>query len=136
MGGELDTLASSAATTLVALMATDAWSQVKPVFRNLWVRLRPDGADRVSADLDDAETAVAAARSRRDVDAEAAVRTEWQGRLRGLLSTDPSAPADVERVLRELAPHLTSAAPQVTMRANARGHARIYQSTGDMEIHG
>jgi hypothetical protein len=136
MSGELELLATTAATTLVGLMATDGWAQARPVFRSLWARLRPDRADRVAEDLDDARATVEAARRRQDADAEAAVLTEWQGRLRGLLAAGAPAVAEVDRMVRELAPLLRATTPStaVTMHADARGHGRVYQAAGNMEI--
>jgi hypothetical protein len=53
--GEMDTelavLASSAATTIVTLMATDAWDQVKAKVGALWRRFRPAQADAIEAEL-------------------------------------------------------------------------------------
>lgn len=78
---------------------------------------------------------VAEARRRGDQGAEEAVVAEWQGRLRGLLGFDPAAVEQLRTLLGTLGPPATTPTTRISLRADARGHGRNYQSAGDMEIH-
>jgi hypothetical protein len=51
MDADLAVIASSAATTIVSLMATDAWDQAKKIWA-LWRHFRPEQADAIGSDLD------------------------------------------------------------------------------------
>ncbi|WP_423834872.1 hypothetical protein [Streptomyces manipurensis] len=51
MDAELVALTSSAATTVVGLLATDAWEQTKLAVARLWGLSRPEQAETVEAEL-------------------------------------------------------------------------------------
>lgn len=51
MDGESLALASTAATTLVTLLTTDAWAKAKQEMASLWQRFRPEHADVVAAEI-------------------------------------------------------------------------------------
>ena len=101
-------LASSAASTLVGLMATEAWQEARAAIVGLWRRQRPQQAGRVAEDLDDAQSTVRQAREGGDHQAEAAVLAEWEGRLRALLALQPAAAADLARAVERLQPLSTT----------------------------
>ncbi|WP_322936389.1 hypothetical protein [Actinacidiphila alni] len=97
-------LVSSGATTVVALMASDAWTQVR---------------DRVAAFFGRGETTAATAELQRSQDDLLAARAEgdeaaasgdieaaWRSRLRSVLRADPAAADELRRLLDELAPAL------------------------------
>ena len=52
MDAEVALLAQSAGTTLVALMATDAWHRARDGITQLWRRTQPERAETVAAELE------------------------------------------------------------------------------------
>jgi hypothetical protein len=137
MDPELSSLASTAATTVVQLLTTDAWERLKSALGSLWSRSRPGKEAALEAQLDESRAEVMAAGD----DAEQ-VRTEltaeWQGRLRRLLAADPAIAAELRRVLdEELGPILRRedpGRPDIRMRAVVSDQGRAYQAGHDMHI--
>ncbi|MFF7331251.1 hypothetical protein [Streptomyces sp. NPDC008150] len=87
MEAELAVLAASGATTIVQLMAQDAWTTAKERVLALFGGRGADGAGSVEAELD-ATRAVAVGAD----DARLALSaSRWQARLLALLQQDPSA---------------------------------------------
>jgi hypothetical protein len=131
-------LASAAAVTLVTLMATDAWAQVKAAFVSLWRRASPERAAAVDAELATAELEVTAARQAGDEQAELDLVGEWRSRLRRLAAGDEQVRVDLQRLVDEFRPLLAEAeagpAPVVRMRAEAAGHGRVNQAGRDQFI--
>ncbi|WP_433889937.1 hypothetical protein [Streptomyces sp. CA-111067] len=95
MEPELTALAASGATTLVTLMATDAWTQVRDRVARLL--RRPTAADDLETYRGELEAA------RRDGDTEAAgdVEAQWRRELRRVLAEDPAAAAELRAILAE-----------------------------------
>src|SRR5688572_21752171 len=115
-------LATAAATSIVGLLATDAWEKAKDVIGALWRRVHPDRAETVLAELAETRAEVVAARTSGDEQAERELTGEWQGRLRRLLAADPDVAAELTRLLDEvLRPALAQATTTVTMHATAYG---------------
>jgi hypothetical protein len=105
LAGDLRLLASAAASTLVALMASDAWPQVRNSVAEFWLRYQPPySADRSAADLDGANATVARARQVNDRRVENAVAAEWEGRILALLILEPAAAGDLAAVIGRLQP--------------------------------
>lgn len=146
MGTETAAFVSTAAATMVSLLTTDAWTQVKREVTGLWRRFRPGHAAAVEDDLEAArEEAIAAA----DGDEAAAVAlaagltTEWEARLRRLLAADPAAVPELERVVTLLASALERAtdAPgehpgnvTITQVANPSGRSSVIQVAGNARL--
>jgi hypothetical protein len=129
---ELLTLANTAGTTLVTLLATDAWEKSKSAVGALWRRVHPERAEAVQAELVEARAEVLAARADGDDAVGSELVTEWRRRLRRLLTADPTVAAELRRLLdEELTPALSATgqtwAGNVDMRAEASGNARVYQ---------
>lgn len=103
MEAELAALVSSGATTLVGLMASDAWTQVRDRVAALFGRAGSE--DAAAEELRRSQQDLLAARAEGD---EAAVAEDieavWQSRLRRVLRTDPAAADELRRLLDELAP--------------------------------
>ena len=137
MDGELAALCSAAAGTLVGLMTTDSWEQVKAGFAHLWRRAHPGQATAVEADLEAARDTAVAARDGGDEQALAELATEWQSRLRRLAGQDEAVQAEVRRLVEELRPLLSgSPAAPVVMIARASGGSRINQAGRDQTVTG
>ncbi|MBL1088660.1 MULTISPECIES: hypothetical protein [Streptomyces] len=135
MDSELTSLAQSAGTTLVTLMATDVWQRTRQGITHLWQRLHPERAELVAAQLDASREEVLAALATDDRESLDEVRAQWQGQLRRLLIAEPVAVEELRKLLDELAPASGGvAAPPVTQRATASGQARVYQAGRDQHI--
>ncbi|MFH8577437.1 hypothetical protein [Streptomyces zaomyceticus] len=133
MDPEIVALASSAGTTIVTLMATDAWERVRNAITSFWRREHAERAEAVAAELDATREDLLASSQTGDQDVEAELQAEWQGRIRRLLATRPGVAEELRSLLDELAPD-AGAAPQMTQHATASGHARIYQAGRDQRI--
>lgn len=104
MDPELAALAASGATTLVGLMVTDSWEQVKQRVAAFFGRGRAEQTEEVSGELQLAHDEVTTARESDDAEAVQEIENEWRGRLRQLLRADPEAAAELRRILDELTP--------------------------------
>ncbi|MER6880689.1 hypothetical protein [Streptomyces althioticus] len=133
MDAEVALLAQSAGTTLVALMATDAWHQVRDGITRLWRRTQPERAETVAAELEAGREDVLAAAAADDQETLDELRLQWQGMVRRLLVARPDAIQELRALLDQLGPD-GSAARQITQHATASGHARVYQAGRDQHI--
>ncbi len=138
MDPELTALTSTAATTVVQLLATAAWEQAKSAIGGLWRRAYPERAETVQAELEDSRTEVLAARQVGDERVEQALVGEWQGRLRRLVAADPQLVDDLRRVVAELSSALADADPPrgatITMQARTFGNSRVNQAGRDLHV--
>ncbi|MFD9064077.1 hypothetical protein ACFVZ3_21435 [Kitasatospora purpeofusca] len=100
MEAEIAQLVTTGATTVVGLMATEAWTQARSRLAALFGRGR--NAEEVSAELEEIRVEVV----RADGDAELVgdQAAELRNRLRRLLREDPRAAEELESLLREFAP--------------------------------
>ncbi|MFS8201662.1 hypothetical protein ACLVWQ_23575 [Streptomyces sp. CWNU-52B] len=133
MDPEVTSLAQSAGTTLVTLMAADAWQHTRDGFTQLWRRMQPERAATVAAELEAGREDVLAAVAAHDQETLDELRLQWQGFVRRLVVARPAAAEELRRLLDELDPE-GSTARQVTQRATASGRARIYQAGRDQHI--
>lgn len=138
MDPELSALTSTAATTVVQLLATAAWEQASSAVGRLWRRVHPERAETVQAELADSRAEVLAARQAGDEQAEQALVGEWHGRLRRLVADDSQLADELRRVVAELRSALADTdAPQgttITMQATALGTSRVYQAGRDVHV--
>jgi hypothetical protein len=130
MDPELVALASTGASTLVTLMATDAWDQAKRAVAALFARSRPEAISLVERELDESRSELVAALDRGDDLTEPELITQWQGRLRRLLATDPGIETALRALVDDLeasASHVSIRTENIEMRAKASDHGRVYQ---------
>lgn len=128
-------LASTAGTTVVTLMATDAWERTRDGIAALWRRVHPERADTVAAELEATREDLASAQAGGDEDAVQELQAEWRARIRRLLREQPEAAEELRRLLDDLAPDAAPARTvTVTQHATASGHARIYQAGRDQHL--
>lgn len=137
----MDAIVSTAATSLVGAMATDAWQQARAALVAWWRRIRPNQADQVDAALAESRDRVLTARQARDEDAESHLVAAWGARLTALLRDDPALADELRRLIDdEIAPILRREDSTRTgsheFRAEASGHGRVYQAGRDQNIHG
>jgi hypothetical protein len=135
LDGELVSLASSAAATVVTLLATDAWIQVRTEVGALWRRLRP-GPDGQAA-----EATAAITRDRAELvgspagnGTDQALRAEWEARFLRLADTDASAAAELARMARGLDCLRRDREVPVRQDATASGRGIVIQAGRDARI--
>ncbi|WP_109001336.1 hypothetical protein [Streptomyces rishiriensis] len=133
MDSEVALLAQSAGTTLVTLMATDAWHRVRDGITQLWRRTQPERAETVTAELEATHEDVLAAAAAGDQETLDELRLQWQGSVRRLLVARPAAVEELRALLDRLDPE-GSAARQISQHATASGQARVYQAGRDQHI--
>ncbi|NNN31009.1 hypothetical protein HLK59_11625 [Streptomyces sp. S3(2020)] len=133
-----ESLAQTAAITVVGLMATDAWQRTRDGVVALWRRVRPVQADEIGTALEETREEILAAQQEGDTEGTQDLERDWRRRLRRLLAADPSIAQDLEDVLAEARASLPEGerppVPAVQMHAHASGHARIYQAGRDQHI--
>ncbi|MEV0265016.1 hypothetical protein AB0I49_27255 [Streptomyces sp. NPDC050617] len=102
MEAELAALAASGATTVVGLMASDAWAQAKQRLARFFAR----GGDESSVDdeLELSRDELTAARDEADQETAGDVEAGWRLRLRRVLQADPAAADELRALLAELDP--------------------------------
>lgn len=99
MEAELVALAGTGATTIVGLMATEAWDQVRQRVVRLFTRGGGD-ASVMDGELTASRAALVAAPDEETADVTASVRV----RLRRLLAENPEAAAELRLLVEEFAP--------------------------------
>jgi len=131
---------STAAATLVQLLTTDGWERAKSAVGSLWQRVHPDRVAVLEDELTDSRAALLAARGSGDDQAQRDLEGEWRGRLSRLVTADPWVADELPRLLQELRAALAEATVaqggHIDMRAQASGHARVYQAGRDQHISG
>ncbi|MEU1229380.1 hypothetical protein [Streptomyces sp. NPDC005828] len=137
----MDPIVMAAGTALVSAMATNAWAEARDAVVVLWRRVHPERAEQVGADLEAVRADVLEARRTGDDAAEEALAGTWRTELQRLVRADPSLAADVRRLLDErLAPALPreerTRIGKLVMKAEASGHARVYQAGRDQHVTG
>ncbi|WP_063762252.1 hypothetical protein [Streptomyces sp. NRRL F-5123] len=140
MEAELAGLAASGATTVVGLMASDAWAQVRARLARFLARGGAEGAEEAaSADLERSRGELVEARQARDAGTEDDVLAEWRLRLRRTLQADPAAAEELRRMLAELAPESRAAGGTTYYTANTT-HGGVYHEAviqaGSITYHG
>jgi hypothetical protein len=129
MDAELAVLASSAATTIVTLMTTDAWDLVKAKVVALWRRFRPEQADAIEAELTRGHLEIGSA----DETVALAITKDWESRLLRLLAADADVAAELRHVVDELAAlrEGRQVRGSVWQSAKASGGSTVIQVGGD-----
>ncbi|MFJ6082250.1 hypothetical protein ACIQI8_12670 [Streptomyces sp. NPDC092369] len=133
MDAEVASLAQSAGTTLVTLMATDTWHRVRDGITQLWRRAQPERAETVAAELEAGREDVLAAVAADDQETLDELRLQWQGLVRRLLVARPTAVEELRALLDQLDPD-GSTARRISQHATASGQARVYQAGRDQHI--
>ncbi|RSS56159.1 hypothetical protein [Streptomyces sp. WAC06614] len=135
MDPEIAALATTAGSTLVGLMTTEAWQSARQGVVALWRRAVPERADGVDSSLEAAQEDLVAARGTGDEETVAELTADWQGRFRRLLVARPDLAAELRALLS--LPEPGAAAPvttTLTQTARARGNARVYQAGGNLTV--
>lgn len=135
---ELTALISTAAATMVQLLATEVWEQAKTAIGGLWRQTHPERVETVQAELVESRAEVLAAREVGDEQVEQALVSEWHNRLRRLVATDPQLAVELQRVVVKLRSALADTDPPrgvtITMQATALGNSRVNQAGHDLHV--
>ncbi|MGV9424456.1 hypothetical protein ACWDO7_09250 [Streptomyces sp. NPDC003656] len=138
MADELAAFAQTAGTTLVALMATDAFHRAKQAVIELWHRVRPAETAAVSDQLEATRAALMQARAQGDEEREGELAARWQERLALLFAADPRAIGTLQQAFVEVIPdgaaHDQTRIGSIRITAKARDRARIFQAGRDQHI--
>jgi hypothetical protein len=136
MGPEIAELARTAGTTVVALMAGQAWESARDGVVALWQRFQPARAEAVGGELEATRDDLLRARESGDTDTEGELAAEWQARVRRLLLAQPEVADELRRILSELSPQFLEQRPtvDVRLRAEVSGSGRVYQAGRDQHI--
>lgn len=136
MGPEIAELARTAGTTMVTLMAGQAWESARDGLVSLWQRFQPARAETVGGELEATREDLLLARASGDTETEAELTGEWQARLRRLLLAQPEVADELRRILAELSPEppQQSSSVEVRLRAEVSGSGRVYQAGRDQHI--
>ncbi|MEU9191189.1 hypothetical protein AB0D14_43230 [Streptomyces sp. NPDC048484] len=102
MEAELAALAASGASTLVGLMVSETWAQVRDRLTRFFARGGDERA--VDEELRLSRGELAAAREAEDEDALADIEAVWRTRLRRALQADSGAADELRSLLAEIAP--------------------------------
>lgn len=133
-------LASTAGTTVVTLLTTDAWERAKTAVSTLWGRACPDRVETVEAELLETRELLLSTGEQADSGTPGFDEgiAEWRGKFRRLLITQPEFAQEVRRIVdEELVPALPASAQAapVVFHANPTGNARVYQAGRDQNFH-
>ncbi|MEU1570489.1 hypothetical protein ABZ519_04820 [Streptomyces collinus] len=136
MGPEIAELARTAGTTMVTLMAGQAWESAREGLVSLWQRFQPDRAEAVGGELEATRDDLLLAQRTGDADTESELTAEWQARVRRLLVARPEVADELRRILEELSPQPAQAPSvvEVRLRAEVSGSGRVYQAGRDQHI--
>ncbi|MEW1827234.1 hypothetical protein [Streptomyces sp. NPDC088196] len=134
MDAELAALAASGASTVVQLMAQDAWTTVRERVLALFGRGAPDRTESIRAALDEARIIVASSGGRDDDPRLVALTSDWRERLLVLLQQEPALAEEV----RALVAHATDqpgSVHNVITGAKVRGPViQAHTITGDLHF--
>ncbi|MFF2076974.1 hypothetical protein ACFVXG_19695 [Kitasatospora sp. NPDC058162] len=138
MEDELALFVQTAGTTLVALMATDAFQRTKDGVLGMWRRVRPGESEAVGEQMDATRAALLHAQTDGNEDRAQELSNWWQERLSLLFDADPSTAETLRKALAHGASHpISQDAPRIgriQLRARGQGHARIFQAGRDQHI--
>ncbi|MFF6998280.1 hypothetical protein ACFY93_25415 [Streptomyces sp. NPDC008313] len=136
MDPEIAALAGTAGTTVVTLMATNAWESTRDGMVALWRRFQPSRAESIGEELEAGREELLLAREAGDAESEAELTAEWQGRVRRFLLARPEAAEALRGVLDELYPSAPEqpGTERIRLEAHASGQARVYQAGRDQHI--
>jgi hypothetical protein len=128
MDTELEQLAASGASTLMGLMVTDLWNQVRGRIAGL---LRRGNA---AEELERSRQQLIAAREAGDSGAAADVEAHWRSGLRRVLAQDPHAVAALRALVDEYGQSATVAPHAESHFHDSTFHGPVHTGTGAMNV--
>lgn len=130
------TLAGTAGTSIVTLIAADGWQQARDGIVGIWRRFRPEAADGVAQALEVSRRSLLAAAMSGENDAAVNLEAHWRRRVEELLGEYPDAAVELDGLLIRLRDSSSGQTINggVRLQARASGNGRIYQSAGDQHV--
>jgi hypothetical protein len=128
MDAELEELATSGASTLVGLMVTDLWNEVRGRIAALLRR------GKAAEELERSRQQLVAAREAGDSRAAADVEAHWRSGLRAVLAGDPQAAAALRALVDEYGQSATVASYAETHMHGNTFHGPVHTGTGTMNV--
>ncbi|WP_327728994.1 hypothetical protein OG250_23205 [Streptomyces sp. NBC_00487] len=130
MTEELLVLASTTGTTLVGLMATDAWGTVKGAFVSIWRRNHPELTNIIEGELEATRGELVSTGHGDSPETVEDLANSWRSRVLELLETNPDAVDDLRRFLdgaSETESIRRIEIGSIEMRAEASDNGRNFQ---------
>jgi hypothetical protein len=128
-------LVTSAATTLVERLTSEAWQTVVTAIGGLWRRDHAERGDAVEADAVDTRAAALRALETEDDDALAELVAEWRSRLRRLVADNPDLADELRRMIADREPG-SGDTGSISMQVKASGRSRVTVAGRDVRITG
>ncbi|MGW1558524.1 hypothetical protein ACWCQ1_18660 [Streptomyces sp. NPDC002144] len=123
-------LVTTSANSLVSLMTSEVWEQVKGGVAALFRRGRTGGDGPIEDELEESARELRASLESGDQDTQDELRQQWRGKLRRLIRDEPELIAELQSLLSEWS-SLDSAKEGIVrsihQTATARDGGRVYQ---------
>jgi hypothetical protein len=129
-------LVSTAATTIVAAMATSAWQTTSTGVQRLFKRFSPDDLHSVGRDLEVSSSKIENADDRDKV--RGRLRGVWEQRIEELLETDPEVARELEALMLEVQRLLPAQEQRwvQSITASGTGSLAVGAQGGNVIFHG
>ncbi|MGP3771839.1 hypothetical protein ACTWJ8_13465 [Streptomyces sp. SDT5-1] len=130
-------LVTTGANSLVSLMTSEVWEQVKSGIVALFRRGRASEVASVENALDESARELRESLENGDEDTREELSQQWRGKLRRLIREEPELIAELESLLSSwssLVPAAGDIAPGVQQTATARDSGRVYQQGTGTQI--
>jgi hypothetical protein len=129
-------LATSCANSLIALITTDSWEQVKRGVSKVFGRSEAAAGARAEEELTEARRELVIAAERNDDETAEEFRVAWRGKFRRLLLEDPEAAEILSSTLQEWQSVRSNAdtSVNITQSATARESGRVYQQGSGTQV--
>jgi hypothetical protein len=123
-------LVTTSANSLVSLMTSEVWEQVKTGVAALFRRGRRTDGVSIEDELDESAHELRASLENGDQETQEELCQQWRGKLRRLIREEPELVAELQSLLNEwssLGADKGNAAPAIYQTAIARDSGRVYQ---------
>jgi phosphoglycerate-specific signal transduction histidine kinase len=139
MDSEIVALASTGASTIVALMATDSWHEAKSIVVGMWHKDMPEKKSQIDSQLVATRQAIVNATESMSQETARQLERDWAQQFSELLQRDTEAVATLRHALEDrLQPALSTSQSErgasAVMRAVTYGQSRAYQAGRDQHI--
>ncbi|MGW9428744.1 hypothetical protein ACWHA1_12360 [Streptomyces decoyicus] len=123
-------LVTASANSLVSLMTSEVWAQVKSGVSALFRRGRKCNVVAIEDELDESARELRLSLENDDCETQEELRQQWRGKLRRLILEDPELVAELRSLQDEwssLEARKGNTIPTIHQNATARDGGRVYQ---------
>ncbi|GAA4096169.1 hypothetical protein [Streptomyces hundungensis] len=123
-------LITTSANSLVSLMTSEVWDQVKGGLATLYRRGRTAGDGPIEDELDESARELRESLENGDQETQDELRQQWRGKLRRLIRDEPELITELQSLLSEwssLDAAKQEITPSIHQTATARDGGRVYQ---------